>query len=62
MIETHKHCPICGVPIPLKEKVCSPDCEKVYNQRIAQSKKSRMILFALIIIFVLVWIFVTFLN
>ena len=28
-VEPHKHCPICGTPIPLNELVCSPDCQKV---------------------------------
>lgn len=27
-VEPHKHCPICGTPIPLNELVCSPDCQK----------------------------------
>lgn len=33
MIDPHKHCPICGTPIPLNELVCSPDCQKVWDQK-----------------------------
>ena len=54
-VEPHKHCPICGTPIPLNELVCSPDCQKIGNQRLAQQKKSRYGLLAVIIIFVIVW-------
>jgi predicted nucleic acid-binding Zn ribbon protein len=62
MIESHKHCPICGTPIPLDEKVCSPDCEKVWNQRLEKGKKSRITLLILLVIFILVWAFMTFLR
>lgn len=55
MVEPHKHCPICGTPIPLDELVCSQDCQTVWNQKIAQHKKSRIALFAIIILFVIVW-------
>lgn len=54
-VEPHKHCPICGTPIPLNELVCSPDCQKIWNQRLSQQKKSRYGLLAVIIIFVIVW-------
>lgn len=59
-VEPHKHCPICGTPIPLDELVCSPDCQKVWDARINQQKKSRLILYVLIVIFILVWAFITF--
>lgn len=52
-VEPHKHCPICGSPIPLSEKVCSPDCQKVWDHRIAQQKKSRISLWIIIAIFVI---------
>ena len=35
-VEPHKHCPICGTPIPLNELVCSPDCQKVWDQKLAK--------------------------
>ncbi|WP_409199735.1 DUF2116 family Zn-ribbon domain-containing protein [Methanobrevibacter sp. DSM 116169] len=62
MIESHKHCPICGAPIPLKERVCSPDCEKVYNDRVNKSQKSRIVLFIVLLIFIGIWAYMTFLS
>ena len=55
MVEPHKHCPICGTPIPLNELVCSQECQTVWNQKISQHKKSRIALFAIIILFIIVW-------
>ncbi|MDO5850429.1 MAG: DUF2116 family Zn-ribbon domain-containing protein [Methanobacteriaceae archaeon] len=59
-VDPHKHCPVCGTPIPLDEKVCSPDCEKVLVLKQKQMKKSRITLFAVIVIFILVWAYLTF--
>ena len=59
-VEPHKHCPICGTPIQLNELVCSPDCQKVWDARVSQAKRSRMILYGLIAIFVILWIALTF--
>ena len=44
-VEPHKHCPICGTPIPLNELVCSPDCQKVWDARLKQRKRSQLILY-----------------
>lgn len=61
-VDPHKHCPICGTPIPLDERVCSKDCQKVWDQRINQTKRSRIILFIVIIIFLIVWAVMTFMK
>lgn len=61
-VEPHKHCPICGNPIPLNEFVCSPDCQKVWDAKVNQQKKSRLILYALIVVFIIVWAWITFLK
>lgn len=61
-VEPHKHCPVCGTPIPVKERVCSSDCEKVLEGRQQQIKKSRIMLFAVIVIFILVWAYFMFLR
>ena len=61
-VESHKHCPICGTPIPLDELVCSPDCQKVWDQRLTQTRKSRITLFVVILIFLAVWAVLTFLK
>ena len=46
-VEPHKHCPICGTPIPLNELVCSPDCQKVWDARLNQRKRSQIILYVI---------------
>jgi len=60
MVDMHKHCPICGNPMPLSEKVCSPECEKVYNNKIAQVKKTRIALYGIIAVFLVIWALMTF--
>ncbi len=54
-VEPHKHCPICGTPIPLNELVCSPDCQTVWDARLNQRKRSRLILYIVIAIFLIIW-------
>ena len=61
-VEPHKHCPICGTPIPLNELVCSPDCQKAWDARVKQAKRSRIILYALIVIFFIVWMALNFMK
>ena len=59
-VEPHKHCPICGTPIPLNELVCSPDCQKVWDARLTQTKKTRIVLYAVIALFLIVWAIMNF--
>lgn len=61
-VEPHKHCPICGTPIPLDELVCSPDCQKVWDAKINQQKKSRYVLLGVIAIFIIVWAIMMFIK
>ena len=61
-VEPHKHCPICGTPIPLDELVCSPDCQKVWDARKRKKKRSRLILFVVIAIFLIIWAIMTFVK
>ncbi len=61
-VDPHKHCPVCGTSIPLDEKTCSAECDKVIAIRQKQSRKSRMLLFAVLVVFVLVWAYMTFLR
>lgn len=61
-VDPHKHCPICGTPIPLDELVCSQTCEKVWNQRLAQQKKSRYILLGILAVFIIIWVIVMYLR
>ncbi|MDD2643169.1 MAG: DUF2116 family Zn-ribbon domain-containing protein [Methanobacteriaceae archaeon] len=61
-VEPHKHCPVCGTPIPMNEKTCSPDCDKVIKMRQEQGRKSRVLIFVLILVFVGIWAYMTFLR
>ena len=61
-IEPHKHCPVCGTAIPLDETTCSAECDKAIILRQKQSRKSRMLLFAVLILFIAVWAYMTFLR
>ncbi|OPX59492.1 MAG: hypothetical protein A4E25_00976 [Methanobacterium sp. PtaB.Bin024] len=56
MIEQHKHCPVCGTPIPMSEKFCSPKCEQIAITNQQKIKKSRRMLYILFAIFILVWL------
>ncbi|MBI5680137.1 MAG: DUF2116 family Zn-ribbon domain-containing protein [Methanobacterium sp.] len=57
MTKPHKHCPMCGTPIPMEEKFCSPNCEQIFTERQRKVAKTRKIMYiafaALIIIYFL---------
>lgn len=57
MTNPHKHCPMCGTPIPMEEKFCSPKCEQIFTERQGKITKTRRIMYiafaALIIIYFL---------
>jgi len=60
MTKPHKHCPVCGTPIPMDERFCSPNCEKMVAERQQKVMRTRKILyigFAVLIIIYLVYIF-----
>jgi len=57
MIEQHKHCPMCGTPIPMSEKFCYPNCEEIARANQQKVQKTRKMLYILFAVFVLVWIF-----
>ncbi len=59
MTKPHKHCPMCGTSIPMDERFCSPNCEKIFAERQRKVLRTRRIMyavFALIIIIYLVYI------
>ena len=43
-VEPHKHCPVCGTPIPMDEKTCSPDCDLIITQQQKQIKRNQKIM------------------
>ena len=56
-VEPHKHC-----PIPLNELVCSPECQKVWDARLKQTRRTRIILYIVIAIFLIVWAIINFVK
>ncbi|WP_461462814.1 DUF2116 family Zn-ribbon domain-containing protein [Methanobrevibacter sp.] len=56
-VEPHKHCPVCGTPIPMDEKTCSPDCDLIITQQQKQIKRNQKIMYLLVAVFIIVWVF-----
>ena len=56
MIEQHKHCPVCGTPIPMDEKFCSPNCEQIAITNQQKIRRSRRMIYILFAIFILIWV------
>lgn len=61
-VEAHRHCAICGKPIPLSESFCSDQCQETYQLKQKQVNKQRKLLFALVAVFVIVYIIFVFLK
>jgi predicted nucleic acid-binding Zn ribbon protein len=57
MVDIHKHCPICGTPIPLKETVCSDKCRQVLIERQKKIRKTRIIYYGVLIVFIIAFYF-----
>jgi predicted nucleic acid-binding Zn ribbon protein len=60
MVDVHKHCPVCGKPIPLNEATCSDKCQTILINQANKVKKTRLMLYGVFVIFILVWLFLTF--
>ena len=56
VVEAHRHCAICGKPIPMSESFCSDQCQEQFQLRQKQVKKQRNMLYVVIAIFVIVWL------
>ncbi|MBQ6220613.1 MAG: DUF2116 family Zn-ribbon domain-containing protein [Methanosphaera sp.] len=56
VVEAHRHCAICGKPIPMSESFCSDQCQEKFQIKQKQVVKQKRILYAVIAIFVIVWI------
>jgi predicted nucleic acid-binding Zn ribbon protein len=57
MKDQHKHCPMCGTPMPMSEKFCSPKCEQIYNENQNKVNRTRKILYVAFAIFILIWLY-----
>ncbi|MEA4957759.1 hypothetical protein SDC9_33946 [bioreactor metagenome] len=60
MVDIHKHCPVCNTPIPLEETTCSPKCQEILESRQAQMKRSRVILFVVMVVFIVIFAYMMF--
>ncbi len=59
-MDQHKHCPVCGKPIPMDERFCSPKCEQMVSERqhkVMRTRKIMYIAFAALIIIYLLYVF-----
>lgn len=62
VVEAHRHCAICGKPIPMSESFCSDQCQETFQLKQQQVAKQRKILYALIAVFVIAWMAFMFLR
>lgn len=60
MTEPHKHCPVCGKPVPMSETVCSAQCQQVIAENQRKVRKTRMILYGAFAVFILIWLLYAF--
>jgi predicted nucleic acid-binding Zn ribbon protein len=59
LVEDHRHCIVCGKPIPTDKYVCSPSCEEILRRQ--QKSYQRMRLYTtvtLLILFIIVLLMV----
>lgn len=61
-VEAHRHCAICGKPIPMDESFCSDKCEDQYREKQKAMMKQRRILLLVIAVFVIIWLVMTILK
>ncbi|HMK53853.1 MAG TPA: DUF2116 family Zn-ribbon domain-containing protein [Methanobacteriaceae archaeon] len=57
MTDQHRHCGICGTPIPMSEKFCSPKCEQIFLENQRKVSKTRKIMYVVFGIFILAWLY-----
>ena len=62
VVEAHRHCAICGKPIPLSESFCSDQCQEQFQLRQKQVAKQRKIIYVLIGVFILAYLAFMFLR
>ncbi len=62
VVEAHRHCAICGKPIPMSESFCSDQCQEQFQLRQKQVGKQRKILYAVVAIFIILYLAFMFLK
>ncbi len=56
-MEQHKHCQVCGKPVPVDEKFCSEKCREEYEDLVSKRKKRQYIMFGLLAVFLVLLFF-----
>ncbi|MEM1689255.1 MAG: DUF2116 family Zn-ribbon domain-containing protein [Candidatus Hadarchaeales archaeon] len=51
MVEDHRHCVVCGKPVPPDKFICSPSCEEILRKQ--QKRYHRIQLYTMILFFLL---------
>jgi len=62
MTDIHKHCPVCNTPIPLDETTCSVKCQTVLEKNQAKVRRSRIILYIVMIAFIAIFAYMFVFN
>lgn len=59
MVDQHKHCPMCGKPIPMDERFCSPKCEQIFAERQRKVMKTRRIMYIILAAILIIYLLYT---
>ncbi|RBQ24099.1 hypothetical protein ALNOE001_04780 [Candidatus Methanobinarius endosymbioticus] len=62
MTDMHKHCPVCNTPIPLDELTCSLKCQKTLEDQQSRVRKSRIMLYVVMIAFIAIFAYMMVFN
>ena len=55
----HKHCPVCGTPMPPEKAVCSAECEQLYDAIKSKQKRRNQMYYIILlpaIVVLVIWI------
>ncbi len=53
-MEQHKHCQVCGRPIPVDETFCSEKCREEYEDMVSKRKKRMYVVYGLLAVLLIV--------
>ncbi|MFO8109849.1 MAG: DUF2116 family Zn-ribbon domain-containing protein [Thermoplasmata archaeon] len=49
-MDPHKHCGVCGKPVPLEETFCSEKCREEYKEMLSKRRNRMYMIYALLAI------------
>ena len=56
--DEHRHCPVCGISVPIDKEFCSLECTDKYKGYDKKKKRGNYIQFALIGVMMVVFMFI----